>query len=80
MSDGILNVLFAMQQQSSASGTGSSATSLKDFLATMDTDGDSQISQSEFEGYLTKNGVTKEQADKIFSSVDSDGSGEISGG
>ena len=78
LSDGILNVLFGMQQQATATNAGSSTTSLKDFLAAMDTDGDSQISQSEFEGYLTKNGATKEQADKIFSSVDSDGSGEIS--
>jgi Ca2+-binding EF-hand superfamily protein len=90
LSDGILGVLFQMQQQSTATtangaadGTtatdaSSPAAALKSFLASMDTNGDNQVSQSEFEAYLTKNGGTKEQADKIFGALDSDGSGGIS--
>lgn len=86
LSDGILNLLFQMQQQTSATAdSGSTATDatsaqspVQRFLAALDTDGDSQISQSEFETYLAKNGATKEQADKIFGAVDTDGSGSIS--
>ncbi len=89
LSDGIMNLLFQIQSQASAttasSQTASTATDatqstdpLQQFFSSIDTDGDSEISQTEFENFLTKNGGTKAEADKIFSALDTNGTGELS--
>ena len=71
---GMLAALVAMQsQQAGAGGSGPSG-----LFSQLDTNGDGQISQSEFESALGSNGVDQSSADALFSKLDTNGDGSIS--
>ena len=72
---GTMAALISMQGQSA---TGISAQSPSQLFAKLDTDGDGQISQSEFETALGNDGVDKASADALFSKLDANGDGSIS--
>ncbi|HZL31673.1 MAG TPA: EF-hand domain-containing protein [Pseudolabrys sp.] len=44
----------------------------------LDSDGDGQISQSEFENAATKAGASKDMADAVFAKIDGDSDGSVS--
>jgi len=73
---GVLAALVALQSQQAGAGTG--ATGPSGLLSQLDTNGDGQISQSEFESALGSNGVDQSSADALFSKLDTNGDGSIS--
>ncbi len=79
LSSGTLAALIAFQGQSGANGA-NGANGSGGLFAQLDSDGDGQISQSEFEGALGQAGVDTSSADALFGKLDSDGNGEISKG
>jgi hypothetical protein len=77
-----MSALLAAQSQSSA---GSATTApigrseaLKHLFSHFDTNGDGQISKSEFESALGAGGTNIAQADDVFSKLDKDDSGTVS--
>ena len=58
--------------------TGIGAQSPSQLFAKLDTDGDGQISQSEFETALGADGVDTSSADALFAKLDANGDGSIS--
>src|SRR5260221_2791571 len=78
-----LSALLAAQSQSSSGATTTSAptdasSALKDLFSQLDTNGDGQISKSEFENALGAGGTNIAQADAVFSKLDKDGNGTVS--
>ena len=79
-------LIAAQSQDSSASTTSASATSastdptsaLKDLFSQIDTNGDGQISKSEFESALGAGGTNLAQADDVFNKLDANGDGSVS--
>jgi len=82
ISPATMSALLAAQGQSSAGTTASAPTSrsaaLQDLFSQIDTNGDGQISKSEFEGALGAGGTNLAQADDVFNKLDKDGSGSVS--
>jgi len=77
-----MSALLAAQSQSSA---GSATTApigrseaLKHLFSQFDTNGDGEISKSEFESALGAGGTNTAQADDVFSKLDKDDSGTVS--
>jgi hypothetical protein len=67
--------LISLQGQSA---TGVTAQSPSQLFAKIDTNGDGQISQSEFESALSGTGVSKSDADTLFAKLDANGDDSIS--
>jgi Ca2+-binding EF-hand superfamily protein len=82
ISPATMSALLAAQSQSSAATTTSAPASrsdaLKDLFSQLDTNGDGQISQSEFENALGAGGTNLAQADDVFSKLDTNGDGSVS--
>lgn len=72
---GTMAALISLQGQPA---TGIGAQSPSPLFAKLDTDGDGQISQSEFETALGCDGVDKSSADALFAKLDANGDGSIS--
>jgi hypothetical protein len=72
---GMLAALLAMQSQQTDGSNGVSPSGL---LSKLDTDGDGQISKTEFESALGSAGVDTSSADALFNKLDADGNGSIS--
>jgi hypothetical protein len=70
---GMLATLIALQGQGGAGASGHSG-----MLSKLDTDGDGQISQKEFENAAGKAGVDTASADALFGKLDANGDGNIS--
>jgi hypothetical protein len=66
-----LNALLAAQGSSQSD-------SLKDLFGLLDTNGDGQISKSEFESDLGAGGTNIANADSVFSKLDTNGDGSVS--
>jgi Ca2+-binding EF-hand superfamily protein len=71
--------LMALQAQSGAAAGGTSTSSssqggaadpVQRLFSAMDSDGDGEVSQSEMEAYIEKQGGTQAQADSLFSALD----------
>ncbi|SHL62825.1 EF-hand domain pair [Bradyrhizobium lablabi] len=77
-----LSALLAAQSQSSSATTTSAPTdpsaALKDLFSQLDTNGDGQISKSEFEKALGAGGTNLAQADDVFNKLDKNGDGSVS--
>jgi EF-hand domain pair len=71
LSSGTLAALIALQGQGGANGPGG-------LFAQLDSNGDGQISQSEFENTLGSAGVDTSSADALFAKLDANGDGQIS--
>lgn len=82
LSPATLGVLLAAQSQSSMGSNRSALASqpdaLKDLFSQLDTNGDSRISQTEFESALGAGGSNLAQADDVFGKLDKDGDGTVS--
>jgi Ca2+-binding EF-hand superfamily protein len=82
LSPATMSALLAAQSQSSTGSTTSASTSpsdaLKDLFSQLDTNGDGQISKSEFENALGAGGTNIAQADNVFSKMDKNGDGSVS--
>ena len=82
ISPATMSALLAAQSQSSTGSTTSGSTSqsdaLKDLFSQLDTDGDGQISKSEFENGLGAGGTNIAQADDVFGKLDKNGDGSVS--
>ena len=82
LSPATMSALLAAQGQSStAAGTPASTTrsdALKDLFSQLDTNGDGQISKSEFENGLGAGGTNIAQADDVFNKLDANGDGSVS--
>jgi hypothetical protein len=82
ISPATMSALLAAQGQSSAATTTSAPTSpfsaLQNLFSLLDTNGDSQISKSEFENALGAGGTNTAQADSVFSKLDTNGDGSVS--
>jgi EF-hand domain pair len=74
-----MSALLAAQSQSGSdvSSLSMRSSSLKDWFAKVDSDGDGKISKSEFEA-LGSNGSDTTQADDLLSKLDKDGDGSVS--
>ncbi|MBS0275156.1 MAG: hypothetical protein JSR55_12355 [Proteobacteria bacterium] len=80
-----LMALVSLQAQNgsttSQSASGSSSDPVQQLFSAMDSDGDGEVSQSEMEAYIEKQGGTQAQADSLFSALtqtDSSGTSGIS--
>jgi len=77
-----MSALLAAQNQTSTASTASAPTSradaLKDLFSQLDTNGDGQVSKSEFENALGAGGTNLAQADDVFSKLDKNGDGSVS--
>jgi Ca2+-binding EF-hand superfamily protein len=82
ISPATMSALLAAQSQSSAATTNSAPTSpssaLQNLFSLLDTNGDGQISKSEFENALGAGGTNIAQADSVFSKLDTNGDGSVS--
>jgi Ca2+-binding EF-hand superfamily protein len=82
LSPATMSALLAAQSQSSTGSTTSASISpsdaLKDLFSQLDTNGDGQISKSEFENALGAGGTNIAQADNVFSKMDKNGDGSVS--
>jgi hypothetical protein len=82
ISPATMSALLAAQSQSSTATTTSASTSpsaaLQDLFSQLDTNGDGQISKSEFENALGAGGTNIAQADDVFSKLDKNGNGSVS--
>jgi hypothetical protein len=82
ISPATMSALLDAQSQSSTGATATSSTSqsdpLKDLFSQIDTNGDGQLSKSEFENALGAGGTNIAQADDVFSKLDKDGNGNVS--
>jgi hypothetical protein len=70
--DGTMAALIALKGQD-ASGSGGP----QGLFASLDSDGDGKVSQSEFETALSSSGVDTSSADALFAKLDSNGDGSI---
>src|SRR5450759_3082521 len=78
-----MSALLVAQNQTSTASTASAPTSradaLKDLFSQLDTNGDGQVSKSEFENALGAGGTNLAQADDdVFSKLDKNGDGSVS--
>jgi EF-hand domain pair len=77
-----MSALLAAQSQSSTGTTNSASASpsdaLKDLFSQIDTNGDGQLSESEFENALGAGGTNLAQADDVFNKLDTNGDGSVS--
>jgi hypothetical protein len=77
-----MSALLAAQSQSSTATTASAPTdpsaALKDLFSQIDSNGDGQISKSEFEKALGAGGTNIAQADAVFNKLDTSGDGSVS--
>ena len=77
----ILSALIALQAQtgsnSSASASGDGSSPGQQLFSAMDSDGNGEVSQSEMESYIEKQGGTQAQADALYNALDR---GNSSGG
>jgi Ca2+-binding EF-hand superfamily protein len=77
-----MSALLAAQGQASTASTTPAPTSradaLKDLYSQLDTNGDGQVSKSEFENALGAGGTNLAQADDVFSKLDKNGDGSVS--
>jgi hypothetical protein len=78
-----LSALLAAQSQSSSGATTTSAptdpsSALQDLFSQIDTNGDGQISKTEFESALGAGGTNLAQADNVFNKLDTNGDGSVS--
>jgi hypothetical protein len=82
ISPATMSALLAAQGQSSTATTTSASTSpdaaLKDLFSQLDSNGDGQISKSEFENALGAGGTNTANADSVFSKLDKNGNGSVS--
>ena len=74
---GTLAALISLQGQSASVVVGNSPS---DLFSQLDTDGDGQISKSEFEQALGAVGVDTQSADALFGKLDANGDGSVSQG
>jgi len=74
---GMMAALISFQSQQSQSASGAAPQDPSKLFAKLDTDGNGQISQSEFETALGNDGVDKSSADALFSKLDANGDGSI---
>lgn len=79
LSGEMLMALMALQAQTSAASTTSASTSgangassdpVQKLFSAMDSDGDGEVSQTEMEAYIEKQGGTQAQADTLFNALD----------
>lgn len=70
---GMMAALISLQGQGTDGSQGPSS-----LFSQLDTDGNGQISESEFETVLGNDGVDKSSADALFAKLDSNGDGSIS--
>lgn len=76
---GMMAALISLQSQlQNQSTNGAAPQDPSSLFAKLDTDGNGQISQSEFETALGNDGVDKSSADALFSKLDANGDGSIS--
>src|ERR1700722_20345199 len=79
-----MSALIAAQSQSASSTTASSSASrdpsqaLQDLFSQIDSNGDGELSKSEFENALGAGGTNIAQADDVFSKMDKNGDGSVS--
>jgi EF-hand domain pair len=82
LSPGTMSALLAAQSQSSTPTTASApagrSDALKDLFSQLDSDGDGNISKSEFENALGAGGTNLARADDVFSKLDQNGDGSVS--
>src|SRR5450759_3051404 len=82
ISPATMSALLAAQSQSSTPSTTPAPTSrsaaLKDLFSQLDSNGDGQISKSEFENALGAGGTNIAQADDVFSKMDKNGDSSVS--
>jgi hypothetical protein len=88
ISPATMSTLIAAQGQSSTATATSAATTasaptdpssaLKDLFSQIDTNGDGQISKTEFENTLGAGGTNIAQADDVFNKLDANGDGSVS--
>src|ERR1700676_1951309 len=82
LSPATMSTLLAAQGQSSTGSTTSASQSpssaLQDLFSQLDSNGDGQISKSEFESALGAGGTNIAQADSVFSKLDTNGDGTVS--
>src|ERR1035437_6014959 len=82
ISPATMSALLAAQSQSSTPSTTPASTSpssaLQDLFSQIDSNGDGQISKSEFENALGAGGTNIAQADDVFSKMDKNGDGSVS--
>ena len=82
VSPATMSALLAAQGQSSTGSATSASTSptaaLQNLFSQIDTNGDGQISKSEFENALGAGGTNIAQADKVFNELDTNGDGSVS--
>ena len=72
---GTMAALLSLQDQSATGATAQTPSSL---FSKLDTDGDGQVSKSEFETALTGAGASISTADALFAKLDANGDGSIS--
>jgi hypothetical protein len=73
-----MSALLDAQSQSSSGSTTRLSGVLKDLFSQIDTDGDGQLSKTEFEGALGAGRTNLAQADDVFGKMDKDGDGAVS--
>jgi hypothetical protein len=84
LSPATMSALLAAQSQSDGSTSASSTTStspssaLQDLFSQIDTNGDGEITKSEFENALGAGGTNLTQADSVFNQLDTNGDGTVS--
>ena len=82
LSPATMSTLLAAQGQSSTATTTPASTSrssaLQDLFSQIDSNGDGQISKSEFENALGAGGTNIAQADDVFNKMDKNGDGSVS--
>jgi hypothetical protein len=82
LSPATMSALIAAQGQSSTATTTPASTSpssaLQDLFSQIDSNGDGQISKSEFENALGAGGTNIAQADDVFNKMDKNGDGSVS--
>ncbi len=78
LSPDTLNALFAAQSSTQSSTSTSQSDALKDLFGLLDSNGDGQISKSEFESNLGAGGTNVANADSVFGKLDTNGDGSVS--
>jgi hypothetical protein len=78
ISPATMSALLAAQRQSSTGSAPSTSTALQDLFSQLDTNGDGQVSKSEFENALGAGGTNLAQADDVFNKLDKNGDGSVS--
>lgn len=82
LSPDMMNALISAQDQASnastASASGTKSGAMKDLFSQLDSDGNGEISQSEFEDKLGAGGTNTANADSVFGKLDKNHDGSIS--